>query len=193
MSEKTIEIIEQPTVLEVSISETNITVEPKVVNLLEIQELVTQLEIKDQQVTEIDIENTKTEVIEVVIEGPRGPQGAAGTEIEVEAAENISALRIVRALNASQVVKADSTMTFTEARCLGMATEAITTGNTGLVKFFGAIEDASFTYTAGTPLFLTQDGQISDVQDPLSVYNSTIGHGLGAGAIFIDLQEPIEL
>ena len=115
------------------------------------------------------------------------------TELDVEALENISALRVVRAVNATQVLKADTTDTFVEARALGVSVEAITSGAKGTVKFFGAIEDASFTFAAGAPLFLTQDGFFSDTQDPLSIFNTTIGHGLGPGAIFIDLQEPIEL
>jgi len=188
-----IKITENITTIKLGISETGIKVIEQPSFSIKIEETPTVLKVTPQPDTVVKIQETVTQVLKVVREGPRGPQGAAGTEIEVEAAENISALKVVRALNATQVVLADSTMNFVEARCLGMAVNAITTGNTGLVIFFGAVEDPSFSYAAGEPLFLTQNGSISDVQDPLSVYNSTIGHGLGVGAIFIDLQEPIEL
>ena len=158
----------------------------------------------ESDITELLVQPIVSELIELTTcpQGPAGPQGPIGpegsdaisdTRLAVIANETIEAFRIVRAVNATEVLKGTSVSGFIEARALGITTEAIANGASGAVKFFGVIEDPSFSYTAGDPLFLTTDGQITDVYSSLTVYNTTIGHGLGAGAIFIDLQEPVLL
>lgn len=181
--------------LELTVSETSIMVSEVGGTSISIIEEPINLEVLQDLVHEICIEETTTEVLELNIgtQGPKGDPGISGTTTQGIAGEVISALKIVRSINATTVVLADSTINFEEARTLGMSTTAGGIGATIDVVFFGAIEDPSFTYPVNDPLFLTQNGNISNVQDPLSVYNSTIGYSLGAGAIFINLQEPIEL
>jgi hypothetical protein len=194
---------------------------PEVTALVqEVEIVVSPVEASDIMVTvqTIDVSATE-EVVEVIVQdtlptqvslsgsvigsagpagpigpiGPIGPQGVSGTTTQGIAGEVISALRIVRSISATTVVYADSTLNFEDSRTLGMSTSGGIIGSTISVTFFGAIEDASFTFPINDPLFLTQNGLISNTQDPLSVYNSTIGYSLGVGAIFINLQEPIAL
>lgn len=108
------------------------------------------------------------------------------------AGEIISALKVVRLNTTSDAFVADPTGTFEEAKAIGIARSAGGIGATIDVQTFGILEDASFTFSANTPLFLSATGSITDVA-PVSGYNVQIGHGLGAGSIFIALREPILL
>jgi hypothetical protein len=143
----------------------------------------------------ISIEEQAATIIEVIKEGPIGPQGDAGTVIEAIAGDNISALKIVRAVNATDVIESDASSTFANAKCLGITLTGASVGNLIRIQFFGAVGDASFNFPVNAPLYLTTDGNITDVAPDGVTYNfnTTIGYSLGAGAIFIDLQEPIAL
>lgn len=105
--------------------------------------------------------------------------------------ETISALKLVVAVNSSNVLLGDSTA-YTSSKCLGLA---LTSGNIGEVidvLLFGKHEDVSFTFTLNEPLFLSSNGSVT--QTPPTVnFTTTIGHSLGNGAIFIDIREPIQL
>lgn len=125
----------------------------------------------------------------VVIGRPDSAEKLAANFI---AGEAISALKIVRLNNASTAFIADPTTTFEEAKVIGIARGSAILGGLIDVQTFGILEDAFFTFPANTPLFMDATGSITDTA-PVSGYSVQIGHGLGAGSIFINVDEPISL
>ena len=119
----------------------------------------------------------------------------AATIVTREAAENISALRMVIVNAGSTVELANSDQSFEDAKTIGMTLTAVTTGNQVRIVTFGIIEDASFVFSPNDQLYLNQDGNITTTPPSLpgDVYNVFIGQALGSGEIFINVQEPIAL
>lgn len=107
------------------------------------------------------------------------------------ASETISALKLVTAIDATQVEVAEKD-NYPNSKVLGLALTAANIGEQVEVLLFGKHTDASFTFTLNEPLFLTSAGVISSIA-PTTEFSVNIGHSLGAGAIFIDIQEQIEL
>lgn len=103
------------------------------------------------------------------------------------AGEDLSALRMVINDNPTTVSLADKD-TLNEAQTIGMAINAALTGNDVTVVTFGQVDDASFTYAANQQLFLDNNGAITDIA-PTTGHNVPIGRGMGAGSIFIDIDE----
>lgn len=192
MSNVTIQ--EQKNSITVQVTQNGVIVTEKPNKLVISEAPKNTLEVKSTE-NKINIQSVAHRTLELKggIQGPKGDQGDAGTVIEAIAGENISALKIVRALNATDVLKSESNSTFANAKCLGITLTGATSGNNIRIQFFGAVGDASFNFPVNAPLYLTTDGNITDDASLLTVYNTTIGYSLGAGAIFIDLQEPIAL
>ena len=107
------------------------------------------------------------------------------------AGENISALRVVRQSDKDTIVTADSS-TYTNSVPLGVSISSGATGVDIEVIQRGQINDFFFNFALNEPLFLGSNGMIT-VTPPTSGFVTQIGHGLGAGAIYIDLQKPTEL
>jgi hypothetical protein len=106
-------------------------------------------------------------------------------------AEVISALKIVRAINDTEVVLADN-LTYTNCKALGIALQAGNIGTEIDILLLGKVTDPAFTFTINEPLFLTAGGVITSTP-PSNNFSVNIGHSLGNGAIFININEPIEL
>lgn len=114
-------------------------------------------------------------------------------EITRIASEPISALQAV-ILDSDTTCALARNNTFTNANCVGVALNAAGIGAAVTIHLFGALNDAFFTFTANEPIYLsdTTAGLITNVV-PLTGFNTTLGHGLGSGAIYVDIEEPIEL
>lgn len=108
-----------------------------------------------------------------------------------QASEDISALKIVRAISDTQIAIADND-TYTKSKAFGVALTASTTGGNVRVQTFGEIKDASFLFPINEPLFLGSNGVIT-ITPPILGFVINIGYSLGNGAIFIDINEQIEL
>lgn len=108
--------------------------------------------------------------------------------------ETISALKLVNAVNDTDVRVADPN-SFNEGKVLGIAVSFGNNGDKRSIVLFGKIEDASFTFNVNDPLFLSPTGSITDIPPslPTSNFSVNIGYSLGAGAIFLNIQEPIAL
>lgn len=109
--------------------------------------------------------------------------------------EDISALQVVR-LDASELVfKATSDTIYSDSKAIGISLTSATTGNDASVLMFGILEDNIFSYTPNEPLFVGLNGVITDIppSQPTNSFSTQIGHGLGAGSIFVSIREPIGL
>lgn len=105
-------------------------------------------------------------------------------------AEVISALKMVRAVSDTDILKGNYT-TYESAKCLGIALQSGSVGTSIDVLLFGKVEDPFFNFPVNAPLFLGLDGSITTVSNATDDFSVTIGYSLGAGAIFIKIEEPI--
>ena len=109
------------------------------------------------------------------------------------AGEVISALRAVT-LNANQeVFLGQKNTVYSEAKVLGISTTAAVAGNTVNVQTFGILDDPSFNFPLNDPLFLDNNGFITNVPPVPGEFLVEVGNSLGAGSIFVRVQEPTEL
>ena len=116
---------------------------------------------------------------------------SAATVLKKVASEDISALRLVVATSETNIKLADKDL-YEDSKVLGLSITSGLTGENVKIITFGQVKDSFFTFTLNEPLYLGDNGIIS--QSPaLLGFSTTIGHGLGNGAIFIDIQEPIEI
>tara|TARA_R110000803_G_scaffold162194_1_gene225811 strand:+ start:21086 stop:21463 length:378 start_codon:yes stop_codon:yes gene_type:complete len=113
------------------------------------------------------------------------------TVLEKIADEAISALKCVTSVSTTNVELADS-LDFNDSKVLGVAVTAGNIGEKIKIITFGEIKDASFIFTLNEPLYLGNNGLITQAP-PAIGFVTTIGHGLGNGAIFININESIEL
>jgi hypothetical protein len=112
--------------------------------------------------------------------------------IEKTAGENIQALRIVKFLDKDTVVYAHQSLTYADAKGIGMA---ITAGNTGelvQVLIMGVVEDVFFNFPANTLMFLADNGVITDTV-PVSGHSVIVGECPTTDVFTLSIREPIIL
>lgn len=102
----------------------------------------------------------------------------------------ISALKVVRFIDKNTVALADADANDLEISTgFGISVQGGPTGSLIEVGTFGKLEDAFFNFPLGTPLYLGASGAITTTPHPNFLL--PIGHGMGAGAIFINFSKPI--
>lgn len=121
----------------------------------------------------------------------RSAVSAMQLEDTYTAAETISALHVVRLIDESTCELADP-VSYEDAKAVGVALNAVTTGNQVRVLTFGILKDPFFNFPLNEPIFLKANGVISNIEETVG-FSTQIGHSLGNGAIFINIREPIEL
>lgn len=104
--------------------------------------------------------------------------------------EDTSALRVVRAIDQDTVGIAQPSLPIENATALGVTSNSVLTGKEGEIITFGELEDPFFNFPASQPLFLGNDGLITATPPTMGVLTQ-IGHGMGPGKIFINIQDPI--
>ncbi len=107
------------------------------------------------------------------------------------AAQLVTALRLV-AISPSGLATLADKSDFSLSKVLGISLNTANTGETVNVLLFGKIEDAFFTYPANTVLYLSTVGSITSIVPSIGTL-TRIGYSLGVGAIFIKIEEPIDL
>ncbi len=115
---------------------------------------------------------------------------SVGTTLKKIANETISALKLVVAVNDERVEIAEPD-NYNNSKVLGVA---ITGGNVNdeiNIVTFGELKDSFFNFTLNEPLFLEANGTITETP-PTTGFVVTIGHGLGSGAIFVNINEQID-
>lgn len=118
-----------------------------------------------------------------------GQSTNAQTDLNYIATENISALQLVYADSPTTVSVAKSTLAF---KPFGIAITSALAGNQLTVKPFGEVSDVSFAFTYGQALFLNQFGFVTNVP-VLTGYHIKVATGMGAGKIFLDIDDLILL
>jgi len=106
--------------------------------------------------------------------------------------QDVSALKLLVSDTDGRVIYAEPNTTFEQSQVLGISLTAAVENDNILVRTFGLVQAAFFTYAAGTDLFLSASGAISDT--PPSVgFRVLVGKSLGVGEIFIDVRETVVL
>ena len=123
-------------------------------------------------------------------QGPQGVPGeSGGSIIAYVAGETISALKVVVVIGDNAFV-ADSTDSAHRGRVAGIAATAATIGNTGDVRAFGQMTDASWNWT-GPLLFFNSSGTLTETP-PASGFSQSVARVESADTIFVDLTQAIE-
>jgi hypothetical protein len=117
--------------------------------------------------------------------------GATGQNLTANfiAAENISALKAVYlSSDGLRLAEPDSELRST---VLGISKTGGSIGASIEVVLSGQLVDAFFTFSESEPIFLTANGNLSNL--PTGQRVTQIGHGLGNGIIIVNIQTNIEV
>lgn len=113
------------------------------------------------------------------------------TGLEYDIAQGtVSAIKAIYQ-NTSGVSHGDKD-TYTEATIIGISITGNVDGETIKYKTDGRLEDSFFNFPLNDPLYLGDDGAITNVA-PTTGHRTRLGHSLGVGAMFIQIEEPIIL
>jgi hypothetical protein len=109
------------------------------------------------------------------------------------ASEAIQKFDLVRLISSTQVAKGSSDSEL-ESKISGIALNSAAIGEDLTFIMFGILEDASFNFTLLAKLFLQSDGALGETP-PSSVGDFVVvsAQSLGAGAVFIKIEEPEEV
>jgi len=107
------------------------------------------------------------------------------------AGENISALKLVYLFDKNTVKTADRSA-FNTSKSVGVTKSVGILGLDVEIIQFGELIDSFFTFPKNDPLFIGPNGAVTNTP-PLTGFSTTIGHSMGSGGIYIDIQEPIKL
>ena len=90
------------------------------------------------------------------------------------------------------VALANSNVDYSQATVIGISINGASDTQTVRYKIAGRLEDSSFTFTVGVPLYLDVNGNITEVP-PTSGFLTRIGSSLEIGVINIQIEQPIIL
>lgn len=122
----------------------------------------------------------------------------SGTSSKLEARytanETIVAMQLVK-LDDETSVSLATPDTLANSQSIGIAMESKTSGNLILVRFFGVVEDGSFSFALNDRIFLDASSQVDDNTSALVVgdFIVELGKSLGAGSIFLSISPPEEI
>jgi hypothetical protein len=127
-----------------------------------------------------------------ILEASGGSTSTSGSVVEKKTlAQTISALKLVKILANGKVDLADSVL-YGDAQVYGMTLQAGVIDTQVDVLTFGPASDTSFSFIINEPLFLTNNGNFSQVP-PSNGHLSKIGYALENGKIFLDVDYIIKL
>jgi hypothetical protein len=127
--------------------------------------------------------------------GTRGPQGipgpAGGTVVVYPAGIVLSGHRMV-VVEDGVVVYADCLTAAHGNVVLGMTIGAAMLGADATVQTSGVIEEPSWNWTLGVPVWLGENGLLVQVA-PVAGFSLIVGFPIADDTLFIDIREPIFL
>lgn len=111
-----------------------------------------------------------------------------GTVASVTAAEALGGHRAVTV----DGYYADKDTAGHKFKVLGVTQGAASLGDAAVVTTFGAITNGGWSWTVGSPVFLSTNGHLTQTA-PTSGFRTIIGRPTTATTLFIDISEPIAL
>lgn len=115
---------------------------------------------------------------------------------DFQAEEPVSALKAVYE-SSNDKASISNTLDPVKAVVAGIAYTGANTGEFFRALSFGIMKDPTFNFARSEPLFISESGEIiTAAQLPTqtnALYETEIGHGLGAGKIYVTIKPPITL
>jgi hypothetical protein len=190
----TVEVIEEVSSVTTSIEVTSVQVVPSADQIVDLSTDDFQLGVVEEIYS---IEITEPSPITIVV-----TENVASSGIAVAAAKliftkiatsNVAAFELVRLVSNTHV-ELTSESSYAESLAVGITLEAKLAGEVVSILTFGIADDPSFAFTINDPLFVSAAGSITDTPTLIpGEFVTQIGQSLGAGSIFIRIQEPEEL
>lgn len=157
-------------------------------------------ELLQQSVTSIELLEPAaavSQLLEIGIQGPPGPRGpagqAGGSTVSKTAGENLGGNRLTR-LNASeQAVYASADQITHAGFVFGMTLGAATSGADVDLMRSGELEEVSWNWTPGLPVYLGLNGVPTQTLPPEAVFSLVIGFPITPTKLVISIREPIIL
>lgn len=137
--------------------------------------------------------NPITGNLDVIAEQQAGE--AARLVISRIASVNIAAMKLVKSDSATHVSIATSQGTFEDSEVLGLALASVVAGQLVDILIFGAIQDASFSFTLNDPAFLGGSGQVRQTVPaaPTDTHSVRVGKAIATDELFLNITQPIVL
>lgn len=126
--------------------------------------------------------------------GPTGPQGPPGT-IGIELVANIplGGHRLISTDGADGVRYADCTVSGDAHALIGMTLTAVIAGDTVSVQRYGVIEESSWNWTPGLPVYLGHAGVPTQSLPGDAVISQVIGIPTTPTRLFVAPREPVAI
>lgn len=118
--------------------------------------------------------------------------GASNEQVAYVAAETLSGHVAVALNDDGELIKADNTETSHMGRVVGVTTQAISIGATGYVQTYGSLTEPTWTWTMGSPVYLSTTGGLTQTP-PSTGFSLKIGIPESATTLFVRIGEPIQL
>ncbi len=137
--------------------------------------------------------NPITGSLDVIAEQQAGE--AARLVISRIASVNIAAMKLVKSDSATHVSIATSQGTFEDSEVLGLALASVVAGQLVDILIFGAVQDASFSFTLNDPTFLGGSGQVTQTVPtaPTDAHSVRVGKAIATNELFLNITQPIVL
>lgn len=149
-------------------------------------------------VEEIQILASESDVTVVVTEiaqgppGPRGPAGpSGGSSMVATAGSDVGGHRLVYLDAFGAARYADARTPSHAAIVLGMTTGAATAGAALDVVRVGEVEEPSWSWAPGMPVFLGVDGVPTQSLPATAAFSLVVGFAISATRLFVSIREPI--
>lgn len=173
----------------------------------------------DQQITVVEttetivVTETPTQIVEVIqpvrdivevkARGPQGPKGDKGdagdsnTIVTMTAGSALGGHRIVAQspTNNNTVVYADPANSAHANLVFGMTLNAVNSGGSVDVAVCGEFTEPTWNWTLGLPIFLSQNGTLTQTVPTSSVadFSLVVGFPITPTKMFVNIREPIFL
>jgi hypothetical protein len=118
--------------------------------------------------------------------------GANSLVVTMKATTALSALKLVKSDSTTHVSYATNNASYEDAQAIGITLTAASAGADVTILILGKLEDPFFTFSLGATLFVGINGNIVDVA-PIAGFLTQIGHALGTGGLFINIEPPVSL
>lgn len=136
--------------------------------------------------------NNRVKAVFVGIQGPAGPEGAAGGDTPMVAASTLSGHRAVVSVSATEIGYADNDTPSHSVKVLGIIKDAANAGGTVMVQTFRSMTEPSWDWTPGQPIFLGNNGMLTQTV-PATGFILELGVAISPQTIWIDIKQAISL
>lgn len=124
------------------------------------------------------------------LRGPQGPAGPTAEDISRVALGSISGHRMVMLDALERASYADASTLEHASRVVGVTIAAAAGGASVTIRTRGELDEPSFSFTAGLPLFLGSAGVLTQTP-PSSGFVLIVGFAITATKIFVAIQQPL--